>query len=574
MALCWPVIAGRGALLLGDELGSGWRAIWTAQRTLLSLEAGEGWPVAAADLASPVGGPFVSPSPLFDALSLPFRVVLGPISTFDVLAVLHLLLASVGGWWLGRMAGLRSAGALVAGTIFGLNPLLLSAGAASGQPEVLGMAWVPLALGGLTWLLRSPGPAPAAFTALAVTFMGLADMHLALFAPLVAVALVAPWLVERLTTLRQDVPGSARALLWAAVGVGAGAVALGQLLGPLFAVIQDPDALLAPGSLSPAPLPPPEALRDSLSAFATLGGALVPSEANTLRGHGAAASTIWTYAGWIPLALAAAGARVGRLRWLLLALLGLGLAMGPYLLVTPDGWRPVPLRAWAALAEVFPQVGLIQSYVRALAFAFAGLAVLAGAGADLLVERLRGRAWVPWATAAAIAAEAITLSPVPAPLPSASVWLPAAVTRLSTLPRKGAVLDWPQREGSAHDEIPRYLYYQLWHGRPMFTDLRSGVGPTGLEGNPFFAALERVTYGDGYRSTAWGEATAMPMSEGVTAMTGMGYAYLVLHPWHLAPDRREGVSAWLNETLTLASQEADGSAVYALRARPGEVSTR
>ena len=568
------MIAGRGAVLLGDELGSGWRAMWTAQRTWLSLREGLGWPTGARDLAAPLGGAFVSPSPLFDAITLPLRAVMGPVSAFDVVAMAHLLLAAVGGWWLGRMAGLRAPGALVSGTVFGFNALLLSAGAASGAPEVLGMAWVPVALGAVAWLMRAPGPRSGIAAALSVTLMGLADPHLALFAPLVAPALLLPWLAERAARARVDLAGTGRALLWVTLGVAGAAALSGWLLGPLLSAVQDPDALLAPGGLSPAPLASPEGLGGALSGFATLSGALLPSSADVLHSGGAAVSTVAIYAGWLSLGLAAAGARVGRLRWLALALLSLTLAMGPYLLVTPDGWRPVPVPWWTWLSHTFPQYALIQHYVRAMAFAFAGLAVLAGAGADLLFERAGRRAWVPWATSALILAETLALSPLPTPLPNASVWIPGAVTRLDTLPVQGAILDWPQREGSASDEIPRYLYYQLWHHRPIFTDLASGVGPTGLEGNPFFAGLERLTYGDAYRSPAWGEATSMPISDGISAMRGMGYAYLVLHPWHLAPERRAQVTAWLSRTLTVASEEADGSVVYALRPSTSELTSR
>ena len=569
-ALCWPVIEGRGARLLGDELGSSWRALWTGQRTLVSLEAGLGWPTEARDLAAPVGGHFVSPSPLFDALTLPLRQVLGPVSAFDVLAMAHLLLAAVGGFWLGRMAGLREQGALVSGTVFGFNALLLSAGAASGAPEVLGMAWVPFALGSLVWLLRAPGPLPALAVTASVALMGLADLHLALFAPLVAPVLVAPWLLGQ-GLIARDAPGRAgRSVLWVALGIGAAALLTGQLLGPLVTTLIDPDALLPPGGLSPEHLPSPEDLGQSLSGFATLAGALLPGSSYVSHRGGAAVCTVAIYAGWLSLGLAAAGARVGRLRWLALALLGLILAMGPYLLVTPDGWRPVPVAWWTWLAQTFPPYALTQSYVRAMAFAYAGLAVLAGAGAELLFEQSGRRVWVPWLASAAIMAETLAFSAVPTPLPSASVWIPGAVTRLRSLPREGAVLDWPQREGSATDEIPRYLYYQLWHGRPIFTDLASGEGPTGLESNPFFAELERLTYGETYRSPAWSAATSMPIYEGVSAMQGMGYVYVVLHPWHLAPDRRERVAQWLAATLTVASQEDDGSAVYALRARSAE----
>lgn len=570
------MLAGRGGWLLGDELGSGWRALWTAHGAFLSARAEAGWPLETRALAWPLGGPFASPSPLFDALSVPLRFALGPVSTFDALAILHLGLAVAGAWVLARQAGLRQAGALVAATGFGFNALLLTAGAASGAPEVLGMAWVPWMLAAALWLFRAPGPVPALAAALGLVAVATADLHLALFAPLLAPLVLLPALAERLSSSSWR----ARASLvgWGAVGVGAGVAAAVWLLRPMLAALADPDALTPPGSLRLAPLPAPDALGAHVASFATLSGILLPGD--PVREQGAAVALQSTYAGWVLLLLALTGATLGRLRWAALAVVAALLAMGPYLLVTLDGWRPTPVSWWRWLREAWPATQMVSEPVRAMAFSFAGLAVLAGAGAEKLATALSrgasdgggrlGRV-LPWALSAAMLVELLLVSPVPAPLPAASVWIPGAVTSLRELPDQGAVLDWPQKEPGGTTEISRYVYYQLWHGRPVFTDLQSGAGPTGVESNPFIAALERVTYGDDYRSAAWTAASRLSATEGIETLAAMGYRWLVLHPWHVAPDRQGEVAEWLNEALELERAEPDGSRVYAVRplgARP------
>ncbi len=566
-ALCWPVLVGRGSRLLGDELGSGWRAMWTADAARASLAAGEGWPSSTSTLGTPFGGSFASPSPLFDALSALARAALGPVTTFDLLALSHLGLAAAGAWVLGRTAGLAWEGALVSAAVFGFNSLLLSAGAASGAPEVLGMAWVPWALVALVRLARSPGPGSAALAALALVAVALSDLHLALLAPLLLPFALAPALADRLQGV--DARGKVGALVWTATALGAAALVLTPLLAPMFSALADPDAIAPPGSLRLGALPAPDELGGALASFATLSGVLLPGQdLGVVRG--AALTMTCVYAGWVALGLAVLGAGWGRLRWAAISVAALLLAMGPYLLVTPDGWRPVPVAWWSWLREVWPVYRMITTPVRAMAFGFAGLAVLAGFGAERLIAALpRAARVLPWALSGAVILEILAFTPIPTPLPSAEVWIPAAVTTLRERPEAGAVLDWPQREASGASEISRYAAYQLWHGRPVFFDLSSEPGDAGVEANPFFVALEKATYGEGYRSPQWSAISALPLKVGVDALGSMGFTWLAWHPWHVAPERREAVERLLTENLILEVEHPDGSRLYRIQDRGG-----
>lgn len=559
--LCWPVLAGRGARLLGDELGHAWRALWTTEQVRTQLGAGAGWPLSTQSLGAPFGGSYASPAPLFDLISAALRAVLGPVSAFDVAAIGHLGLAAGGAWALGRLAGLRWEGALIAASVFAFNALLLSAGAASGAPEVLGMAWVPWALAAGLWVTRAPGPISALALALSVIAVSLADLHLALFAPLLLPLVVAPALVER--RWGEGVGAWVRALGWVALGVAGAALVVGPILGPMLSALADPYAIAPPGSLRLVPLLAPDELGGAVASFATLSDVLLPG-GELAEVRGAALTMRSVYAGWVALVLAGVGAGLGRLRWVTLAVVALILAMGPYLLITPDGWRPVPVGWWTWLRETWPVYRLVTSPVHAMSFAFAGLAVLAGFGMDRLMVVLsatRLTAVAPWALSGAIIVEILGLTPIPTQLPSAEVWIPGAVTEVRGV-GPGAVLDWPPREASGRSEISRYASYQMWHQRPVFFDLSSEPGDAGVESNPFFVALERASYGDGYRSPQWSKVSALPLGLGVEALSHMGFAWLIYHPWHVAPDRREAVESLLSSALVLHLEHPDGSRLY------------
>lgn len=566
-ALASPLALDEGSRLLGDELGHGWRAMWTANRTVTALRGGQGWPLDADGLGAPLSGGLVSPSPLFDALSAALRLALGPVATFNGLALAHLGLAAWGAWTLARLAGARWEGRLVAATVFAFNAMILSGGAASGAPEVLGMAWAPVAIAAVLWVVRAPGPLSALGAALALVAMSLADPHLAFFAPLLLPLVLLPELALALRGERRA--ERLRRLGWLAAGLGLGAALATRLLAPLLEALAASETLAPPGSLRFADLPDPDALVGMVGAHATLSGLLLPG-GELLREPGAALSLSALYAGWVALVLAGVAAGIGRLRWVALGAAAVVLAMGPYLLVTPDGWRPVPAPWWLWMREIWPATQAIASPVRAMAFGYAALAVLAALGADRLVDALpRARVALPWLLSASILAEMALLSPVPAPLPTASVWLPGAVGRLGALPGAGAVIDWPQREPGGGGEISRYVGYQMWHGKRIFADTRTGPGWAGVEANPFFAALERITYGEAYRSAEWTRVSELPVPAGVAALRAMGFDWLVFHPWHVAPDRQQAVATWLSQTLTLEAEEPDGSRVYALRTLSG-----
>jgi hypothetical protein len=170
--------------------------------------------------------------------------------------------------------------------------------------------------------------------------------------------------------------------------------------------------------------------------------------------------------------------------------------------------------------------------------------------------------------AACVFADLFWFSPVPMPIPSASAAIPRASRALADLPRPGAVLDWPQRYEGRSVEYSRYFYYQTAHGRPIPYDFApTSYMPGPIEGNAFFAELERLTYGDAYSSQAWGEAADYPVRRGLTELEQMGFAYLAVHLRAVPEDRVRTLAGWLDSRLyPVVGVWSEGTVVFEILA--------
>ena len=137
---------------------------------------------------------------------------------------------------------------------------------------------------------------------------------------------------------------------------------------------------------------------------------------------------------------------------------------------------------------------------------------------------------------------------------------------LAKLPGTAAVIDWPQRYPERKVEVSRYFTYQSAHHRPIPYDFApTSYRPGPIEANPFFGALERVTYEPTYHSGAWTALTGLSTERGLKDLVAMGFGWLVLHPEHVAPARLDEVKRWLDQHLELEQEFADGSVIYRLK---------
>jgi len=568
IAITWPVAAKFGSAIIGHELSGPWRTIWAHWWTGERLLSDHVWPLTAPEIAFPREGPFSSIAPLNDALSLLPQAVFGLVPAFNLVVLFHLLLALTGGYALARVAGVRWVGALASGLIFGLNSFLLSYGLSSAVVETSTVGWVAWFLAAMVWLVREPGFRPALATGILFACAGIASFYwtviVAVCMPPLALAII--WERRRATGRGFD-----RTLwLWVAASIVIAAVVFVPPASKLMATYIEGGAVLEDYADRKQLLLPPDVMAKLAHDFATVSGYLVPGKAQLAVNEDMDMLAQSTYAGWVALILGSIGLRRGRWRWLVMAVWGGVLSLGPFMFVTGEAYRPEAVFWWVGLRDIFPPVRLITSYVRFSAFFFLGLAVLAGFGVDNLVAELRTRGVRPAALAGLalgglVLVEIRFVSPVTVPLPHAEAYVPAVSLQLAELPKEGAVLDWPQRYPGRIVEVSRYFYYQSAHGRPIPYDFApTSYMPSPIEGNPFFARLEKVTYGEDYYSRAWTDISDFPVRRGIQDLIDMGFAYVAIHPEFVEAERFETLLGWLDSLLPRVSDLPDGMVVYDL----------
>lgn len=556
VAITWPVAGNMGSKVVGHELSGLWRTMWAHWWTGYRLRKDGAWPLTAPEIAFPREGPFSSIAPVNDLLSLPLQGLFGLVPAFNLVVMFHLLLALTGGYALARSAGVRRAGAWVSGLVFGLNGFLLSYGISSAVVETSTVGWVAWFLAAMLWLIREPGPKPALATGVFFAIGGLASFY---WTVIIAVCLP-PLAIAAIWAVRQEgrSPLEGRLWLWIGASILVAAVVFGPPASALMETYIDGGAVLEDYAERKQLLLPANVMAKLAHDFATVAGYLAPGKSQLTWHEDMDQLAQTTYAGWIALVFAAAAVRPGRWRWLLVALWGAALSLGPFAFITGSAYRTEAVWYWVVLRDVFPPVRLITSYVRFSIFFFLGLSVLTGFGVDALVARVRARGAGPWARLAGVGvgglviAELFVLSPVIMPLPHADAYSPPVSEVLAELPREGAVLDWPQRYPDRKVEVSRYFYYQSRHGRPIPYDFApTSYMPSPIEGNPFFKRLELITYGDSYTSAAWTDISDFPVARGIEDLEDMGFAYVSLHLEFIPEERQSALVGWLASNLPL-----------------------
>jgi hypothetical protein len=556
--------------IIGDELSGAWRTLWAHDWTLHRLRTDGAWPLTATEVAYPRSGPFSSIAPVNDALSLLPQLLVGLVPAYNLVVIFHWLLAATGGYALARAAGARRAGALVGGSVMGWNSFLLTYGIASAVVETSTVGWVAWFFAAMVALVRRPGLGLAIATGLLFAIAGVASFYWALLIALVVPLVAVPALADRWAAAPE---GRGRLFGSVLLAVVVAAAAFFPLAMPLLDTYAAQGAVLQDYATRKQELLDPGVMANLAHDYATVQGLLFPGKGQ-LTAHADMDRLVQsTYAGWVAIALAAAGLRRGALRWLALALAGALLALGPFVFLNPGAWRSAPVFYWVWLRDLIPPVRMITSYVRFDVFASLGLAVLAALGADRLIAAATEtlpkprapRTLLAFGLSAAVLMEMAFVSPVPFPLPTAPAKIPSVSETLATLPSPGAVLDWPQRYAGLPVEVSRYFFYQSAHHRPIPYDFApTSYMPGEIEGNAFFAELERVSYGEDYYSNAWGEQTERAALYGLMELREYGFAYLILHPSFVDPERLPLVIDLLDDNLHRVETGADGAVLYRL----------
>ena len=565
----WPLATDMSGLALGDELSGCWRTIWAHWWTLERISTDGAWPLTAHEIAFPRSGPFSSIAPVNDALSLPLQILFGLVPAYNLVVLFNLVLAGTGAYALARQAGCQHAGGFVAATAFGFNAFLLSYGVASAVAETQTMGWIAWFFAAVIWLVREPGRVSAFCAAVLFVITALSSHYwallVALFSPFIGLAALNDRRRAHLPVV------SLRLVGWVFVAVVLAAL---MFLAPgraLMETYQAQGAVLQDYASRKQELLPPNVMASHAHDLATFVGFLLPGK-DRIAAHEDMDRLIQsTYAGWLVLTLALAGLGRGRRRWALLAVVGMTLACGPYLLLSETSYQENPVPWWVFLRDYVPVTRMITSYVRFSVLFFLGVAVLAAYGTDRLLEFARARSLrlaLGLVCGAAVLGEMIWISPVPLPLPSASAAIPTASRGLATLEKDGAVLDWPQRYPESTVEVSRYFYFQSVHARPIPYDFApTSYMPGPIEGNPFFAELERLTYGDDYSSRAWSSLSDLPVRRGISQLEAMGFAYIAVHLKYMPEDRVRLVLGWLEARLPVVGGTPGESIVFEVRSQ-------
>ena len=563
----WPVAVNLAGVAIGHELSGCWRTIWAHWWTLERIAADGAWPLTSQEIAFPRSGPFSSIAPVNDALSLPLQLMFGLVPAYNLVVLFHIVLAGTGAYALARQAGCQHLGGIVAGTAFGFNAFFLSYGVASAVAETQTMGWIAWFLAAVIWLVRHPGMVSMLCAAVLFVITALSSHYWALFAAMFSPFVGLATLRDRRTAGQPWI--SARLVGWVLLSVLVAGALFWVPGGALMETYQAQGAVLEDYADRKQELLPPNVMASHAHDLATLVGFLLPGKGSFAVHEDMDRLIQSTYAGWLMLGLALIGLGRGRRRWAVMAAVGMVLSCGPYLLLSESSYQEDPVPWWLLLRDHVPVTRMITSYVRFSVFFFIGAAVLAGHGAERLISQGRPsllKTGLGLALAAAIYGEMRWFSPIPLPLPTANAEIPSASYGLATLPKEGAVLDWPQRYPDRSVEVSRYFFFQSAHARPIPYDFApTSYMPGPIEGNPFFAELERLTYGADYSSQAWSELSNFPVRRGITELEEMGFAYIALHMSYMPPDRVRLVAGWLESRLPVVGGVPGESVVYEVR---------
>ncbi|HUB06596.1 MAG TPA: PA14 domain-containing protein [Myxococcales bacterium] len=444
LILTWP-LAARFGTEIGGDFGDHWQTLWGmwwVHKALVELHQN---PFFSTYVHWPTGVPMFFETLDFPdcLLALPLWHFLPPVAVFNCAEAWSYLL---GGWFFYHFAleltGHRPA-AFAAGALFTFAPYHF--GHALGHMHVMALEWVPLYFWMLLRTIERPERRWPVFAALALAAASLASWYYLLF----CVALTFPYLAWRAAT--EPALRSWTALNRALI-LGAAYLAV---MWPLFS------AMLAARAADNW-----EGAHDPVTFSADLWSFFIPNAAQAI---GAGFRSSWSrfsgnpaencdYLGYALMALAALGAiKARRARvWIGLALLGVVLALGPYLrtggvvhqgFLLPYGW----------LTRAAPLLDFTGCPVRA---GFIAIFSLCGAAAFGLAWLFREGPSRParWGAAAALLAVAL-VELWPHPFTTSRFPAPAIFASWAKDPSTFAVLDM------SGDTRP--LYDAVLHGHPL-----------------------------------------------------------------------------------------------------------
>jgi len=568
IALTWP----RATYITGrlpetrDVAAFVWDLWWVAHQV---VHLANPWSTHA--MAAPVGVQlgFSTTMPLLGVVFTPVTVAFGPSFTFGLLTILMPGLLCYAMYRCARLWLRSQTGAIAAGAFFGLSSMLAEQDWAH-LNIVAGTVFLPLTVEAAVRLRRRPGRRPALILGVVLGACVLVNQESAVMAGILAVAILAPWLLRR----------PSRAKL-AAVGMG--------LLAAL--VVASPQlAAMAGQQFSGGTSVDPHLLAVTAKHYGQgLDTLFAPAQRVADFGlHGLAAwSPTSPFVGatseGMPMfgvvlgVLALAGLIVSwrrRSAWLLAALLvgSAWLALGASL-----WWRQrqfVPfMQDWHGVhvSPVMPytwlmRIPLLSAFREADRLAILGLvaaALLAGAAVEWL--RYHARPLIVVVAAAALLESGYAALPSVRAMPTT---LPALDAPIAADHSGSIVVDFPFGLRGGIPEYgrpfsPRALLIATADGHPRLISYTSWVPPqtvAKIKAHPFYAALEQVQHGiplAPLKNAAGNQVTAAQVAAARADARKLGVGWVLV--W---TTQNPVIKPFLAATGFRFSYRADGVSVY------------
>lgn len=501
----WPLLTHGG--YLADPLSELPVRLWCHERVPLLGGLVE-------DAAFPNVGPLNDPDPLGAVFTAVLRPLVGRVAAYNAYVLGHLALTLLAAWALGKELVGDGRAALVGAVGFAFTPLALVYGVSGAVVDLLALWPWCLAARSLLRAWRRPGAVDPLLAGLWAGVGFVASPYLVL----VFAALAVPALLYGLWFRGEDLlPEGGPPPAGPRLAAIAGLVALAGLLvaGPyalhMRAVMDDPTSQMSASAVTatrhswPYPLLQPEHTHRYVAYLADYFA--VGKDALIER---VAASRFYRAfsPGYTLYVLAAAGIflsarRVAAGLWVTCAVFAIFASTGPWMplsmhIAPAAGVNP----AWWLL-RVLPGGDLLLEPFRYGFAAALALAMAATLGAAELGRRFGG--WVPVGAAALWVAELVWLSPVPMPLPTAPLQVPAVYELVDDALPEGAVIELPFFDRGSDRFHRVHFYHQLVHDRPVADEVL-GFPPRYLVDNQFTAALLHVEKPDGALGVAPADA--------------------------------------------------------------------
>ena len=146
LACTWPLAIHPTSLTFGPSHNDFYSIAWGLDYVARALAQGHLPSLHTDSIAFPVGATLAVADLPEMLLMAPITILFGPTVSFNLLQLLHHVLAAMAAWWCARRLACTPAGAALVAVAFAFSPALVSS-TFNQNPDVTAWYWVPLTAG-------------------------------------------------------------------------------------------------------------------------------------------------------------------------------------------------------------------------------------------------------------------------------------------------------------------------------------------------------------------------------------------------------------------------------------------